>query len=139
MKTDYRWKDQEVGEFYSHVATKRPDRQNRGGGIRISDDANYLDVEEINKGLDILLYYRGEFLEHRKFKYLHVIEKARSMMFARVYNWNKEILDELTIPDENRGRELASSQLPKKLRSLCDMLDSILNNKPNEMARAIFA
>lgn len=138
MKTNYEWQDKEVGEFYSHIATRKPSEQNRGGGVRISTNANFVDVEEINKGLDILLFYRAEFIEHRKFKYLHVIENARSMMFHRVYDWNRDMLDEITIPDENRGKMLVGSTLSKKLRALCNMLDSILNNKPNEMARAIF-
>lgn len=138
MKSNYEWQDKEVGEFYSHVAARKPSEQNRGGGVRISSNANFIDIEEINKGLDILSFYRSEFIANRKFKHLNVIESARSTMFERVYEWNREVFGEITIPNEERGRMLVRSQLSRRLRALCDMLDSVLNNKPNEMAKAIF-
>ena len=139
MKSNYVWEDKELRDFYYGVATKRPDQINNGGsGVRIPSTANFPDVEEINKGLDILLYYRGEFIMRRKFKYIRIIESARSKMFEKVYEWNSNMLDEITIPDEKRGEQLTRSKLSRELRSLCNMLDSILRGRPNEMARAIF-
>lgn len=139
MKTDYRWKDQEVGEFYSHVATRRPGEQNRGGGIRVTDNASYLDVEHANNNLDILYYYEKQFKEHGFWKQARIIGKTRSNIFAAVFNWNRDVMGELTIPNEERGKNLITGTLSREMRMMCNAFDSVLNGKPNEMARAIFA
>ena len=138
LKSDYEFQDKEVRDFYYRAAMKRPSERNRGGGMRITDKA-LIDVDEVNDTLDILFYYRLEFIEHRKFRYLSVLEKVREKIFSRAYEFNKENFGEITIPDSERGKVLAGSRLSRKLRALCDMLDSILNNKPNEMARYIFS
>lgn len=138
LKSNYQWNDKELESLYNHVATRRPSEHNRGGGMRITEKA-LIDTDELNDTLDILFYYRTEFIEHRKFKHLIVLEKVREKIFSRAYEFNKENFGEITIPDSERGRQLVGSQLPKKLRSICDMLDSVLNGKENEFARYIFA
>lgn len=139
LKSDYKFQDKEVRDFYYRVAMKRPSERNRGGGARVLKKGLF-DIDEINDILDILFYYRGELIENRKFKYLNVLEKVRSCIFEQIYTYNKKEFGELIIPDSERGRQLVeSSVLPRRIRSICSMFESILNGKENELAQYIFS
>lgn len=138
LKSNYQWNDKELESFYNHVATRRPSEQNRGGGYRITT-YSWDEVDKINENLDILLYYEKEFMENGFFKQSKIVSRIRSKIFQGVYRWNADMLGEITIPDENRGRELVNGKLSRTMRVICDAFDSVLNRKPNENARAFFA
>jgi len=138
MKTDYHFDDREIGSFYNSIATKRIDRMERGGGFRIVESAHFKDVEKMGKTLDILLYYENKFKEAGKWKYYSAVRRARSRVYNQVFNWNKDYLGELTIPDEKRGEALVKGKLSRTVRVMVNAFESILNDKPNQMAKAIF-
>lgn len=133
---NYRFDDHEIGTFYRHVATKRPNEQNRGGGIRFV----HPDFQNANDKMNILAYYRNEFIASSLVKEAGVIERTQKRIFAAIRNSNPAEFEKLNlIPDINRGKELVSGKLPKGLRDICRMFDSVLNGRPSQYAKAFFA
>lgn len=139
LKSDYQFESKELESFYNHVATRRPNEQNRGGGFRLQDDGmnnNIISSEELDDKLNVLYFYQHEFLENGMWRQAKVVERTRQKIYIAA---SRKGITGMSIPSLERGKELVEGRLSRSMRTMCSMFNSILNGKPNEMARAFFA
>lgn len=135
LKSDYKWEDKELSQFYHHIATKRPSERNRSrGGVYFYKNIEQKDILNGEKGLHILYSYQKRFEEQNMFSHAAVLKKVLSGARLEIVRTRKVLF----IPNEEIGNKLLSGRLNKKFREICDMFDSILAGKPSESARYFF-
>lgn len=134
LKSDYQWSSKELSSFYYKIATKRPNKQNRGGGTYFYQHISEKDILKGEDGLHIIYAYQKRFEEQNMFQHAAVMKKV-------LYGARMEIIrtrKALFIPSVEIGEKLLSGRLNRKFRDICNMFDSILAGKPSESARYFF-
>jgi len=121
--------DKDINSFYT--SSIYPNR--RGSGIRTTgmSKENYLSrIKYIN----VITALKNRLFDANKDKEAKVLanveQKVRLEYFKKA--------DLLVLPSEQSGINQIEGRLPKDLRQIVNAVDSVLNDRPNEMARAIF-
>lgn len=134
IKSDYKFENKELSQFYYKVATKRPSERNRGGGVYFYKNIEQKDILDGEVGLNVLYAYQKRFEEQNMFSHAVVLKKVISGARLEIIRTRKVLF----VPDAEIGEKLLSGRLNKKFRDICNMFDSILAGKPSESARYFF-
>lgn len=136
MKSDYKFEDEEVKNFYYQVATKRPSEANKGkGGVYFRKNTKNEDILHGEDGLHILYYYEQAFEEKGLLKQANILKRVINGSRLEIIRTRKVIF----IPNLQKGEILSKGKVSKKFRTLLNCFESVLAGKPNVTARYFFA
>ena len=121
--------DKDINSVYS--SSIYPNR--RGSGIRTTGMTKENYLSRI-KYLNVITALKNRLYDANKDREAKILASAEQKVRVEYFRHG----DLLVKPSEEAGINQIEGRLPKDLRSLVNAVESILNNKPNEFARAMF-
>ena len=118
----YKFDDKEVKEFYGEITGKK----NKSARREVTRDF-YLAGEKVNilSAMEVRLVNAGKYNEASTL--IRAIDKIKSEA------------GDIIITNPAKGEEAISGRLTRDMRTFVSAVESIINNKPNEFARYLFA